>query len=59
MAQTKRPDAGHIPYMVPIKFLKIYLFYAPILKIFWKFALRPGALGFTKEKISIKLIFSK
>jgi len=30
MAQTKRPDAGHIPYMFAIKFLKIYPFYAPI-----------------------------
>jgi len=26
MAQTKRPDAGHIPYMFLIKIFKIYLF---------------------------------
>jgi len=32
MAQTKRPDAGHIPYMVSIKIFKIYPFYAQILK---------------------------
>jgi len=32
MAQTKRPDAGHITYMVLIKILKIYFFYVPIFK---------------------------
>ena len=32
MAQTKRPDAGHIPYMFPIKILNMYPFYAPIFK---------------------------
>jgi len=30
MAQTKRLDAGHIPYMFSIKFLKFTSFYAPI-----------------------------
>jgi len=30
MAQTKRPEAGHILHMVLIKILKIYPFYAPI-----------------------------
>jgi len=33
MAQTKRPDAGHIPYMFSIKFLKIYPFVPQFLKI--------------------------
>jgi len=33
MAQTKRLDAGHIPYMVSIKIFIIYPFYAPIFKI--------------------------
>ena len=32
MAQTKRPDAGHIPYMVSIKIFNIYPFYALIFK---------------------------
>ena len=32
MAQTKRPDAGHIPYIFSIKIFKIYSFYAPIFK---------------------------
>jgi len=32
MAQTKRPDAGHIPYMSSIKILKICPFYVPIFK---------------------------
>jgi len=33
MAQRNRPDAGRIPYMFSIKIFKIYLFYAPILKM--------------------------
>jgi len=32
MAQTKRPDARHIPYMVSIKMFKIYPLCAPIFK---------------------------
>ena len=32
MAQTKRPNAGHILYMFTIKIFEIYPFYAPILK---------------------------
>jgi len=32
MAQTKRPDAGHIPYMFWIKIFKNYPFYATIFK---------------------------
>ena len=30
VAQTKRSDAGHIPYMFSMKIFKIYPFYAPI-----------------------------
>jgi len=32
MAQTKRPDAGHTPYMFSLKIFKICPFYAPIFK---------------------------
>jgi len=32
MAQTKRPDAGHIPYMFSITFLKIYPVLCPNFK---------------------------
>jgi len=32
MTQTKRPEAGYIPYIVSFKIFKIYPFYVPIFK---------------------------
>jgi len=33
MAQTKRPDAGHIPYMLSIKIVKFTFFMPQFLKM--------------------------
>jgi len=48
MAQTKRPDAGHIPYVFDYIFKKFTPFYAPILKHFSTFALQP--MGTTSKR---------